>query len=105
MSGSSWFVIMASTRRAPRSSSVQRRAIKSATATSYTPVDGATYQVTSYLSDYYLPTASNGLNSTSNITKAITGCMKNPGGEGSYMAGAMYAAESSLIAAQTASRI
>jgi hypothetical protein len=92
----------------------------SATATSYTsitytPTRGsggwtATYQVLpgltgntdadGYLSDYYSSGASNHLNTNSEIVKAITGCMKNPGGEGTFLAGAIYAAQATLLAEQ-----
>lgn len=91
------------------------------TATSYTPIRynpssgggwTATYQITlgatgnadanGYLSDYYSASTSNHLNTTSEVTKAITGCMKNPGGQSTYLAGAIYAAQASLLSEQTA---
>jgi hypothetical protein len=72
----------------------------SATATSYTSTDGATYQVTPFLSDYYQPSSANGLNPNSEIVEAITGCMQNPGGENTYYAGAIYAAQAALVAQQ-----
>jgi hypothetical protein len=68
------------------------------TATTYSSTDGATYQVTPFLSDYYQPSATNGLNPDSKIVKAITGCMKNPGGESTYYAGVIYAAQAALVA-------
>jgi Flp pilus assembly protein TadG len=89
----------------------------SPSATSYTPITykpssgagwTATYQVTmpatgnadadGYLSDYYVGPQS--LNTSSEIVRAINGCMKNPGGEGTYLAGAIYAAQASLLAEQ-----
>lgn len=80
----------------------------------YTPTHGtgwtATYQVLlggtgntdayGYLSDYYSSSSSNHLNSTSEIVEAVTKCMKNPGGENTYLAGAIYSAQASLIAEQ-----
>jgi hypothetical protein len=72
-----------------------------ATASSYSGTSGATYQVTPYESDYYSPTASNGLNSSADIVKAITGCLKVVGGEGTYYAGVIYAAQASLLNEQT----
>lgn len=72
----------------------------SSTAQSYTSIDGATYQVTGFLSDYYLHSASNGLNSSSEISQAVTGCFQNPGGQSTYYAGVIYAAQAALIAEQ-----
>jgi len=87
----------------------------SSTGTSYTPITykpktgsswTATYQVTlpktgntdanGYLSDYYVGPQS--LNAKSEIVKAVNGCMKNPGGERTFVAGAIYAAQASLVA-------
>ncbi len=89
-------------------------------ASSYTPVSltftpsgqskpittQATYQVVDYTSDYYLGTATNRLNSSSNLVKAIggaSGCtaMKSNGGEGTYYAGVINAAQDSLMAQKT----
>jgi len=86
----------------------------------YTPVRGATwsaptgtsptYQITSYLSDYSSNGKANGgLNTSSNLGvaagantgRSCTG-LQAPGGVGTYYAGAIYAAQSSLKAAQTA---
>lgn len=72
----------------------------SPTATTYSSTNGNTYQVTPFLSDYYQPSATNGLNPSSKIVKAITGCMKNPGGESTYYAGVIYAAQAALVAQQ-----
>ncbi|MGC1424332.1 MAG: pilus assembly protein TadG-related protein [Terracidiphilus sp.] len=86
----------------------------------YTPVRGAnwtaptgtnaTYQVTSYLSDYSSNGKSDGTLNTSSAlgiaagastSKSCTG-LQAPGGDGTYYAGAIYAAQSSLMAAQIA---
>lgn len=70
----------------------------------------ATYQVTAFSSDYFLPSSSTGLNPGSALVKAITGCMTPitaPGtGTGglkgastggiTYFAGAIYAAQAAL---------
>lgn len=83
----------------------------------------ATYEVTygakdadanGFVSDYYLPSGTNGLNSGSSIVKAISGCMKPSMGGGSspqlqspsqggitYYAGVIYAAQAALVAEQT----
>jgi Flp pilus assembly protein TadG len=68
----------------------------------------ATYQITGYLSNYSSTNKSGGsLNTSSDLTIATggkTGCngMQTPGGDGTYYAGAIYAAQSSLIAQQAA---
>jgi Flp pilus assembly protein TadG len=67
----------------------------------------ATYQITPFNSDYRSSDTATTLSTTSNIVLAIggkSGCtgMQDPGGEGTYYAGAIYAAESALVAAQTA---
>lgn len=70
----------------------------------------ATYQVTGYMSNYSANNKPNGgLNTSSALTIAAGGSGKSnckglqtPGGDGTYYAGAIYAAQSSLIAAQTA---
>ena len=67
-----------------------------------------TYQITNYLSDYSSTNQQGGtLNTSSSLTKATStsgNCpgMQTPGGDGTYYAGAIYAAQSSLIAAQLA---
>ncbi|HTB97088.1 MAG TPA: pilus assembly protein TadG-related protein [Terracidiphilus sp.] len=69
-----------------------------------------TYQVTNYLDDYSSNNQSGGtLNSSSAIAIATggsgkSGCsgMQTPGGDGTYYAGVIYAAQSSLAAAQAA---
>jgi Flp pilus assembly protein TadG len=86
----------------------------------YTPVRGATwvaptgktatYQVTSFLSDYSSTGQANGTLNTSSplgiaagasTSKSCSG-LQAPGGDGTYYAGAIYAAQSSLMAAQIA---
>ena len=106
-----------------------------ASATSYTPIEyeetnshsntfTGTYEVTpintgdgdanGFVSDYYSPTATNGLSTTSSIVKAITKCMKPISAAGSgvgalnaasqggitYYASIIYAAQSALVAEQ-----
>ena len=69
---------------------------------------GATYQITDYLSDYSSNNQQGGsMNSSSALAIATGGgsgknCsgMQTPGGEGTYYAGAVYAAQSSLMAEQ-----
>jgi hypothetical protein len=84
----------------------------------YTPVSGATwsaptgssptYQITPYLSDYSSTNKPGGALSTASALTVATGgksgCqgMQTPGGDGTYYAGVIYAAQSSLIAAQKA---
>jgi hypothetical protein len=67
----------------------------------------ATYQIVPFSSDYYQPSTTNGLNAGSDLVKAIgasSGCpgMQNPGGESTYYAGAIYAAQAALTAEQAA---
>jgi hypothetical protein len=72
--------------------------------------DAATYQITDYLSDYSSTNQQGGsLNNSSALTTATGGSnssncggMQTPGGDGTYYAGAIYAAQSSLMAAQAA---
>jgi hypothetical protein len=78
----------------------------------YSPISSATYQVTPFTSDYQtvsgtttvLPTGS--LSTTSNLSVASGSnsgsCagLKNPGGEGTYYAGVIYAAQAALTAQQ-----
>ncbi|WP_109487645.1 vWA domain-containing protein [Occallatibacter savannae] len=86
----------------------------------YTPVRGATwsapsgtsatYQVTSYLSDWSSTGKQNGALNTSSSLGIASGAstasnckgLQAPGGDGTYYAGAIYAAQSSLMAAQAA---
>jgi hypothetical protein len=81
----------------------------SATATSYAPTGSSTadYQITGYSSDYRTSDTSNALNSASDVVMAVggkSGCtpMAAPGGEGTYYAGIIYAAQASLVAEQAA---
>jgi hypothetical protein len=70
----------------------------------------ATYQITNYLSDFSSNNQQGGaLNTSSSLAIATggsnsSGCggMQTPGGDGTYYAGAIYAAQSSLMAAQAA---
>jgi hypothetical protein len=114
--------------------SFQIYTLPNATATSYTPIEYSetvnkvvssftgTYEVTpintgdgdanGFVSDYYSPSASNGLNTSSSIVKAITKCMKPISRAGSgtgglngasdggitYYASIIYAAQSALVA-------
>ena len=82
----------------------------SATATSYSPAAGsATYQLTSFLSDYRLADSSTSLNAASPLVMAagaVTGCNgmepSNWDGDiGTYYAGAIYAAEAALVSEQS----
>jgi hypothetical protein len=62
----------------------------------------ATYQAVPFGSDYW---SSGGISTTSNLAKAVgavSGCeaLNTDGGEGTYYAGAIYAAQAALVAAQ-----
>ncbi len=77
-----------------------------ATSASYSP-SGASYQVVSYSSDYRTSTTSTSLNGNSNLTKSSGGAsacqpLSAPGGQGTYVAGAIYAAQASLVAEKAA---
>ena len=98
----------------------------SATATTYTPVT-STYQVIGYDSDYRSSNSATTLNSASDIAAAVgqgpsttvttkhghttttttTPCpaMQAVGGQGTYYAGAIYAAQDSLVAAKAANSL
>lgn len=74
-----------------------------------TPPSVGNADVNGFMSDYYQPSGSGGLNSSSIIVKAIgngtaNGCLQPPGGLGSggqtYFAGAIYAAQAALMAEQ-----
>ncbi len=91
-------------------------ALPTTTATSYTPIEywdnsnhnntfTGTYEVTlgasdadanGFVSDYYDPTKSNGLKTTSSIVKAITGCMKPISQAGSGTGGLNGATQAAL---------
>jgi Flp pilus assembly protein TadG len=75
--------------------------------TTVTTTDQVTYQITPYLSDYRSSDSSGTLNTSSFdaiATGAKSGCkgVQAPGGESTYYAGAIYAAQASLIAEQAA---
>jgi Flp pilus assembly protein TadG len=74
-------------------------------ASTYAP-SVSTYQVMGYSSDYRTSDTTSTLSSTSNIVKStglVSGCgMSAPGGEGTYYAGAIYAAQASLVAEKAA---
>lgn len=81
----------------------------SASATSYAPSGSSTptYQIIGYSSDYKTSDTATTLSTTSALSKtigAVSGCtgMGNPGGEGTYYAGVIYAAQASLVAEQAA---
>jgi Flp pilus assembly protein TadG len=78
----------------------------SSTGSSYTPSTD-TYQVVNFASDYRLSDTSSTLNSTSDLVISVggkAGCpgMGDPGGEGTYYAGVIYAAQAALTAQQVA---
>jgi Flp pilus assembly protein TadG len=68
------------------------------------PAVAATYEIVGFSSDYRTSDTATSLNTASNISKALgaggSGCqpMSNPGGEQTYYAGAIYAAQSALTA-------
>jgi hypothetical protein len=79
--------------------------------TSYTPLNNSTYEIVGFSSDYKLSDTATTLNPTpksttgNNLVKAsggLSGCtlMTNTSGEGTYLAGAIYAAQSALVAEQ-----
>jgi hypothetical protein len=98
--------------------------LPSTTATTYAPIKytgstafTATYQLAGFDSGYWDPTdsATNGLTPTDNLVKTIgaayntstgakdiTGCLPNKGGESTYYAAAIYAAQAALIQEQAA---
>jgi Flp pilus assembly protein TadG len=78
-------------------------------ATSYAPSGSTTgtYEITGFLSDYRTSDAATTLNTTSDLSMVVGAGTKNgrncagmsdPGGDGTYYAGAIYAAQSALIA-------
>jgi hypothetical protein len=78
-------------------------------ASTYAPSGSTTptYQIVGYSSDYRTSDTTSTLSSTSKIVKAVggaSGCasMSAPGGEGTYYAGAIYAAQASLVAEKAA---
>lgn len=75
-------------------------------ASSYAPGSStATYEVVNFSSDFKTSAGTSSLSSSSNIVKSVggkSGCtaMGAPGGEGTYYAGVIYAAQASLVAEQ-----
>jgi len=55
-----------------------------------------------FVMDWWSGSASNHLASSSSIVSEVGGCMKNPGGENTYYAGVIYAAQAALLAEQAA---
>lgn len=81
----------------------------SSTGTTYAPTGSttATYQVTPFLSNYRNSDTASSLNTSSYLataTGAKSGCpgMQDPGGDGTYYAGVIYAAQAALAAMATA---
>jgi len=78
------------------------------TAPNYTPPSTPTYQIVNFSSDYRSSDTSTSLNTNSNLVKAAgppaSSCagLQAKGGEGSYFASVIYAAESLLVAEQAA---
>jgi Flp pilus assembly protein TadG len=80
----------------------------SATATSYVPGNGGTYQVTSFLSDYRFSDNSPSLNANSQIVRAVGGASNCNGVAppnfdgvyGTWYPGVLYAAQAALLAEQ-----
>lgn len=87
----------------------------SATGTSYDPGTGATYQITPFM-DNYQTTSGSASTSTGTLSTSTgsdvtlaegvkSGCgMADTGGEGTYYAGAIYAATAALLAEQAAEK-
>jgi hypothetical protein len=78
-------------------------------ASSYAPSGSSTptYQIVGWSSDYRTADTTNSLNSSSDVVEAVggsSGCspMAAPGGEGTYYAGVIYAAQASLVAEKAA---
>jgi hypothetical protein len=90
-----------------KSPSITPYTFPSATGTTYTPgTSSPTYQVTPYMSNYRSSDDSSSLSTSSGsdvvlATGAESGCgMQDPGGEGTYYAGVIYAAQASLLGQQ-----
>jgi Flp pilus assembly protein TadG len=78
-------------------------------ATSYSAMGSpaTTYQIVKFASDYRTSDTASTLNSASDVVMAVGGksacpSMSDPGGAGTYYAGAIYAAQAALVAEQTA---
>lgn len=67
-----------------------------------TPVGTSDGDANGFVSDYWSASQKNNLNTTSSVVKAVTGCMKNPGGESTYYTSVLYAAQAALAAEQAA---
>lgn len=87
--------------------------LPSSSATSYAPTGNntGTYQITSFLSDYRTSDSASTLNGSSGINIAVGAGVKNgnncagmaaPGGDGTYYAAVIYAAQAALTAQYTA---
>jgi hypothetical protein len=68
-----------------------------------------TYQIVNYSSDYRTSDTTASLNASSDLVEAVggkSGCagIGAPGGDGTYIAGAIYAAQASLVAEQVANQ-
>ena len=92
-----------------KSISVQPYTFPSKTGTTYVPASGvATYQVVGYDSDYRSSNTTTTLSTTSTLSDAVGAgvktcpAMQAQGGQGTFFAGAIYAAQASLVAAQAA---
>lgn len=90
-----------------KSPSITPYTYPSATGTTYSPgASSPTYQVTPYMSNYRSSDDSSSLSTASGsdvvlATGAQSGCgMQDPGGEGTYYAGVIYAAQASLLGQQ-----
>lgn len=90
------------------SPSVQPYSFPTAGASTYSPgTSAASYEVVGFSSDFKTAGATSSLSTSSNIVKSVggkSGCdsMAAPGGEGTYYAGAIYAAQAALVAEQSA---
>jgi hypothetical protein len=85
---------------------IQSYTFPTAGASSYAPSSStATYQVVNFSSDFKTSAGTSSLSGTSNLVKSVGGksnCtgMAAPGGEGTYYAGVIYAAQAALEAEQ-----
>lgn len=87
----------------PTAGDIGYSAIKPTSSSTRTTYTAATYQVVGFANDYRTSDASTTLNTASALVKAAGGggsscsSMTNPGGEGTYLAGVMYAAQAALV--------
>lgn len=72
----------------------------SGTTSSYeaTPVSTGDGDANGFVTDYWSGSTSDYLNTSSDLVKGIKGCMSNPGGESTYYASVIYAAQNALTA-------